>query len=258
MILPFLTQKVMHAWQAISICCKSSAYEQTKLVKCFQSYHFSPQAWTKQISNYVFFNQFSIIQLTVKNKLKKKMFTMLNTPTDIKFELQHDKTNKTTCAPREDIGQPGHPPCLIGLCCPPEEHSLISLCCPPEEPSLISLCCPPEQPSLVSLCCPPEEPVWSVFAVCLKSPVWSVFAVRLKSTVWSVFAVRLKSTVWSVFAVRLKSPVWSVFAVHLNSPVWSVFAVRLKSQSDQCLLSAWRAQSDQSIHLKKVCVLSYP
>ena len=27
------------------------------------------------------------------------------------FELQHDKTNKMTCAPSED--QPGHPPSLI-------------------------------------------------------------------------------------------------------------------------------------------------
>ena len=40
MILPFLTQNVMHAWQVVSICCKSSAYEQAKLVKCFQFYYF--------------------------------------------------------------------------------------------------------------------------------------------------------------------------------------------------------------------------
>ena len=121
------------------------------------------------------------------------MFTRLNTPTDIKFELQHDKTNKMTCAPSEDIDQPAHPPCLISLCCPPEEpslislccppeeHSLISLCCPPEEHSLISLCCPPEETSLISLCCPPEQP--SLISLCCPSeePVWSVFAVRLKS-----------------------------------------------------------------------------
>ena len=40
MILPFLTQKVMHACQVISICCKSSAYEQANLVNCLQSYYF--------------------------------------------------------------------------------------------------------------------------------------------------------------------------------------------------------------------------
>ena len=28
-------------------------------------------------------------------------------------ELQHDKTNKMTCAPSEDLDQPGHPPSLI-------------------------------------------------------------------------------------------------------------------------------------------------
>ena len=29
------------------------------------------------------------------------------------FEPQHDKTNKMTCAPSEDLDQPGHPPDLI-------------------------------------------------------------------------------------------------------------------------------------------------
>ena len=28
------------------------------------------------------------------------------------FEPQHDKTNKMTCAPSEDSGQPGYPPSL--------------------------------------------------------------------------------------------------------------------------------------------------
>ena len=31
----------------------------------------------------------------------------------IKFEPQHDKTNKMTCAPSEDSDQPGHSPGLI-------------------------------------------------------------------------------------------------------------------------------------------------
>ena len=30
-------------------------------------------------------------------------------------ELPHDKTNKITCAPSEDSGQPGHPPSLISF-----------------------------------------------------------------------------------------------------------------------------------------------
>ena len=30
-----------------------------------------------------------------------------------KIEPQHDKTNKKTCAPRDDSDQPGHPPSLI-------------------------------------------------------------------------------------------------------------------------------------------------
>ena len=30
-----------------------------------------------------------------------------------KYELQHDKTNKMTCAPSKDSDQPGHPPSLI-------------------------------------------------------------------------------------------------------------------------------------------------
>ena len=29
------------------------------------------------------------------------------------FEPPHDKTNKMTCAPSEDLDQPGHPPSLI-------------------------------------------------------------------------------------------------------------------------------------------------
>ena len=29
--------------------------------------------------------------------------------------LQHDKTNKMTCVPSEDLDQPGHPPSLISL-----------------------------------------------------------------------------------------------------------------------------------------------
>ena len=37
--LPFLTH-VTHVWQVISICCKSCAYEQAKLDKCFQFYYF--------------------------------------------------------------------------------------------------------------------------------------------------------------------------------------------------------------------------
>ena len=32
---------------------------------------------------------------------------------EVWFELLYDKTNKTTCAPREDSDQPGHPPSLI-------------------------------------------------------------------------------------------------------------------------------------------------
>ena len=61
MILPFLTQKVTHVWQGISICCKSSAYEQAKLVKCFQFYYVLLKREKKnQISIYVFFNQFSM------------------------------------------------------------------------------------------------------------------------------------------------------------------------------------------------------
>ena len=30
-----------------------------------------------------------------------------------KYQLQHDKTNKMTCVPNEDSGQPGHLPSLI-------------------------------------------------------------------------------------------------------------------------------------------------
>ena len=29
------------------------------------------------------------------------------------YELQHDHTNRMTCATREDLDQPGHPPSLI-------------------------------------------------------------------------------------------------------------------------------------------------
>ena len=34
------------------------------------------------------------------------------------IEAQHNKTNKMTCGPSEDLDQPGHPPSLISLCCP--------------------------------------------------------------------------------------------------------------------------------------------
>ena len=37
------------------------------------------------------------------------------------FEPPHDKTNKMACAPSENSVQPGHPPCLISLCCPLED-----------------------------------------------------------------------------------------------------------------------------------------
>ena len=37
------------------------------------------------------------------------------------FELQHDKTNKMTCAPNEDSVQPAQPRSLISLHCPHEE-----------------------------------------------------------------------------------------------------------------------------------------
>ena len=50
----------MQAWHVISICCKSSAYEQAKLVKCFQFYHFLCKCEKKHISIYAFFNQLSI------------------------------------------------------------------------------------------------------------------------------------------------------------------------------------------------------
>ena len=34
-----------------------------------------------------------------------------------KIELEHDKTNKITCAPSEASDQPAHWTCLISLCC---------------------------------------------------------------------------------------------------------------------------------------------
>ena len=39
----------------------------------------------------------------------------------MKNEPPHDKTNKMTCAPSEDSDQPGHPPSLISIRCPPKE-----------------------------------------------------------------------------------------------------------------------------------------
>ena len=61
-MLPFLTKKVTHAWQVVSVCCRSSAYEEAKLVKCFQFYFFLlKREKNKQISIYAFFNQFSIV-----------------------------------------------------------------------------------------------------------------------------------------------------------------------------------------------------
>ena len=65
MILPFLTQNITYAWQVVSICCKSSAYEQAKLVKCFHSYYFLLKHEKKKIHLCVF-NQFSIV-LPVKH-----------------------------------------------------------------------------------------------------------------------------------------------------------------------------------------------
>ena len=62
MILPFLTQKVTHARQVISICCKSSAYEQAK-------YHLSV------------FHQFSIyiIQTPILHNFSRFSFCCKNT-----------------------------------------------------------------------------------------------------------------------------------------------------------------------------------
>ena len=39
------------------------------------------------------------------------------------IELQHDKTNKMTCAPSEDSDRSEHLPSLICLRCPHEETS---------------------------------------------------------------------------------------------------------------------------------------
>ena len=46
--------------------------------------------------------------------LKKEKDPYLNKPL-------HDKTNKMTCGPSEDSGQPEHPPSLISLHCPHDE-----------------------------------------------------------------------------------------------------------------------------------------
>ena len=55
-------------------------------------------------------------------------------------ELEHDKTNKMTCAPSEDSDQPGHLPSLISLRCLHEEtmgHKLPTEC---TAKTLIRLC----------------------------------------------------------------------------------------------------------------------
>ena len=48
-------------------------------------------------------NQFLIVQCS--------LCTLKRPPN----EPPHDKTNKMTCAPREDSDQPRHPPCLISV-----------------------------------------------------------------------------------------------------------------------------------------------
>ena len=63
MILPFLTQKVTHTWQVISICCKSSAYEQAKIV--FNFIIFSSNMKKIKFPSMRFFNQFSIFYLNI-------------------------------------------------------------------------------------------------------------------------------------------------------------------------------------------------
>ena len=41
------------------------------------------------------------------------------------YGLEHNKTYKMTCLPREDSDQSGHLPSLISLFCTPEEGLLI-------------------------------------------------------------------------------------------------------------------------------------
>ena len=58
--------------------------------------------------------------------LEEKSFVNIDkqlviTGVPIRFEPEHDKMNKMTCAPDEDSDQPGHLPSLISLRCPHEE-----------------------------------------------------------------------------------------------------------------------------------------
>ena len=48
-----------------------------------------------------------------RNSLKRTVFSREICWSITKYEPPHDKTNKMTCVPSEDSGQPGHPPSLI-------------------------------------------------------------------------------------------------------------------------------------------------
>ena len=48
----------------------------------------------------------------------QRTFGQLDTKAQVYNEPSHDKTNKMTSVPREDLHQPGDPPSLISLQCP--------------------------------------------------------------------------------------------------------------------------------------------